>query len=167
MNEKLFEEDLSISYLRAVAAQAQVTFELKKRDDDSVDAELRKLTETDEGKKFRVEFNVQLKATYCGYTETEDSIKYPLKVKNYNDLRMDSSSSIILCLLILPEEHANWIVQSSEELTLKKCMYWISLKNYPETTNTSTVTITIPKTNIISVESLQEMVHIVANGGEL
>lgn len=64
MNEKLFEEDLSISYLRAIAAQAQVTFELNHRDEDSKDIDLKKQTFNDSGEPFIVEFSVQLKATY-------------------------------------------------------------------------------------------------------
>lgn len=64
MNEKLFEEDLSISYLRAIAAQAQVTFELNHRDEDSKDVDLKQQTVNDSGEPFNVEFSVQLKATY-------------------------------------------------------------------------------------------------------
>lgn len=167
MNDKLFEEDLSISYLRAVAAQAKVTFELRHRDENSIDVHLSKLTTTDEGNQFYALFNVQLKATYSDYTETATTINYPLNVKNYNDLRRPSSNSIILCLLILPKDCSNWISQTPKELCLKKCMYWISLKDFPETHNKTTVTIDIPKTNVVTVEALEKMIHDVANGGEL
>lgn len=167
MNEKLFEEDLSISYLRAIAAQSKITFELRRRDENSIDAQLSKMVITDEHKEFYAMFNVQLKATCSTYEETDSSIKYPLKVKNYNDLRRKSSNSIILCLLILPEESSEWLLQTPEELALRKCMYWISLRDYPDTSNASTVTIEIPKTNVVSQCGLNEMMHIIANGGEL
>ena len=167
MNEKLFEEDLSISYLRAVAAQAQVTFELRHRDENSIDVHLSKQTTTEDGNEFYAMFNVQLKATFSGYIETDTTIHYPLNVKNYNDLRRPASNSIILCLLILPDDCSNWISQTPEELCLKKCMYWLSLKDYPETQNTTSVTVEIPKTNIVTVEALLNMIHDVANGGEL
>ena len=167
MNEKIFEEDLSISYLRAVAAQSKITFELRHRDENSIDVHLSKLTITDEGNQFYALFNVQLKATYCDYTETEDTIKYPLNVKNYNDLRRPASNSIILCLLILPSDYTEWIAQGSDELCLKKCMYWISLKDFPETNNTYTITIDIPKKNIVTTDTLTKMIHEIANGGEL
>ena len=167
MNEKLFEEDLSISYLRAVAAQAQVTFELRHRDENSIDVHLSKQTTTEDGNEFYAMFNVQLKATFSGYTETNTTIHYPLNVKNYNDLRRPASNSIILCLLILPNDCNGWISQTPEELCLKKCMYWLSLKDYPETQNTTLVTVEIPKTNVVTVEALLNMIHDVANGGEL
>lgn len=167
MNEKLFEEDLSISYLRAVAAQAQVTFELRHRDENSIDVHLSKQTTTEDGNEFYAMFNVQLKATFSGYTETNTTIHYPLNVKNYNDLRRPASNSIILCLLILPNDCNGWISQTPEELCLKKCMYWLSLKDYPETQNTTSVTVEIPKTNVVTVEALLNMIHDVANGGEL
>lgn len=167
MNEKLFEEDLSISYLRAVAAQAQVTFELRHRDENSIDVHLSKQTTTEGGNEFYAMFNVQLKATFSGYTETNTTIHYPLNVKNYNDLRRPASNSIILCLLILPNDCNGWISQTPEELCLKKCMYWLSLKDYPETQNTTSVTVEIPKINVVTVEALLNMIHDVANGGEL
>jgi hypothetical protein len=46
-------------------------------------------------------------------------------------------------------------------------MYWLSLKDYPETQNTTSVTVEIPKINVVTVEALLNMIHDVANGGEL
>ena len=161
MNEKLFEEDLSISYLRAIAAQAQVTFELNHRDEDSKDVDLKQQTVNDSGEPFNVEFSVQLKATYTLDDETSDSIKYPLRVKNYNDLCQKGCTDIILCLLVLPKD------QTPNDLILKRCMYWVSLKGKSPSSNTTTVTIDIPKKNIMSVETLKQMIHKIANEGGL
>lgn len=167
MNERKFEEDLSISYLRAIAAQSQVTFELRRDDENSMDAQLSKMMTTEDGRKFYALFNVQLKATYSGYSETDTTIKYSLKKKNYDDLRRPASNSIILCLLLLPKDCSEWVSQKPEELILKKGMYWISLNNYPDTTNTANVTIEIPKINMLSPSSLNNMLQTIANGGEL
>ena len=168
MNDKLFEEDLSISYLRAIAAQAQITFELRNRDDDGRDAELSKITQVN-GAPFNAEFSVQLKATYSksAYKQSDDFIKYRLKAKNYNDLCRRGTKSIILGLLILPSNVSNWVSQSAEKLILQKCMYWISLRGNKETANSSSVTVKIPKSNVLSAEQLTKMVDIIANGGEL
>ena len=46
MNEEIFKEDLSISYLRAVAAKAQIEFELRRRDVFSKDVNLSKKLRT-------------------------------------------------------------------------------------------------------------------------
>lgn len=167
MNEKLFEEDLSISYLRAIAAQAQVTFELNHRDEDSKDVDLKQQTVNDAGEPFNVEFSVQLKATKRIDYETDDIIKYSLKVKNYNDLCQKGTTDIILCLLVLPEDSSTWVYQTPEELILKRCMYWVSLKGKSPSSNTSCVTIDIPKTNIMSAETLKKLIHKIANEGGL
>ncbi len=169
MNEKMFEEDLSISYLRAVAAKAEVVFELRHRDVNSKDANLSKPIMTADG-VFDSELNVQLKSTYSKalYTDDGETITYSLKVKNYNDLCKKTTTPIILCLLILPEEKEQWVTQTPEELTLKHCMYWVSLQGMSETKNSTTCDVKIPKTNILNVESLNDLLTKIAdNGGTL
>ena len=46
-------------------------------------------------------------------------------------------------------------------------MYWISLQGKPETSNSATVTVDIPKTNIMSEDKLNDMIHTIANGGSI
>ena len=169
MNVQDFKEDLSISYLRAIAAQAKVTLEVNRRDGDSKDVDLRKQTVTDTGEPFVAEFSVQLKATSSKsiYSETSNSIKYQLPAKNFNDLCRRGTNIIILCLLILPENELEWVNQSPDELVLKRCMYWLSLQGESETTNSATVTVDIPKTNIMSADKLNDMIHTIANGGRI
>lgn len=169
MNNTMFEEDLSISYLRAVAAKAEVVFELRHRDVNSKDANLTKSIMTDDG-LFDSELNVQLKSTYSKalYTDDGETITYSLKVKNYNDLCKKTTTPIILCLLILPEEQEQWVTQTPDELTLRHCMYWMSLQGMPETANTTTCDVKIPKKNILNVESLNSLLtQIAVNGGTL
>lgn len=169
MNDKIFEEDLSISYLRAVAAKAEVVFELRHRDVNSKDANLTKSIMTADG-LFDSELNVQLKSTYSKalYSDDGETITYSLKAKNYNDLCKKTTTPIILCLLILPEEKEQWVTQTPDELTLKHCMYWLSLQGMKETTNTTTCDIKISKKNILNVESLNSLLtQIAVNGGTL
>ncbi len=169
MNEKIFEEDLSISYLRAIAAKAEVEFELKRRDVESKDANLSKLIKMPEG-EFEAELNVQLKTT-CSksqYSESDTEITYALKSKNYNDLCRSTTTPIILCLLILPEIKNDWVIQTKEKITMQKCMYWISLKGLQPTSNGSSCNIKIPKTNILDADALNKLLRKIAdNGGEL
>ena len=168
MNEKIFEEDLSISYLRAVAAKAEVDVNVKRRDVHSQDVELTRQIITAGGEVFVVNLNVQLKATFSEYTEMDTTIKYPLKVKNYNDLRKKSTTPIILGLLILPKEKEDWVNQTATELTLKYCMYWLNLKGAPETENDVSVTVEIPKSQILSSNSMIDLMQRIAdNGGEI
>lgn len=166
MNDTTFEEDLSISYLRAVAVKAEVKFNLFVRDSVSKDALLSKLVYTEEGFPIEVNIFVQLKATCSQYEETENEIKYDLKVKNYNDLCMAGNVKI-LCLLILPHDCSEWVNQTADELVLKRCMYWTSFAHEAPTSNTSTIRVTIPKKRMLTVEALNDMIYTLANGGEL
>ena len=169
MNDKIFEEDLSISYLRAIAAKAEVIFDLKRQDVNSKDANLTKSILTKDG-LMDAELNIQLKSTFSKSVYSDDgaTITYSLKVKNYNDLRRKTTTPIILCLLILPEDKNDWVTQTSDDLTLKHCMYWLSLKGFPQTTNTETCSIKIPKSNILTADSLNNlMLQIAENGGEI
>lgn len=165
----MFEEDLSISYLRAVAAKAEVVFDLKHRDVNSKDANLSKSIIID-GERFEADLNVQLKSTYSKslYSDDGKTITYSLKAKNYNDLCRKTTTPIILCLLILPEDKEQWVMQTLDELTMKHCMYWLSLQGMSETTNTGTCSIKIPKENVMNAKSLNDLLSQIAkNGGVL
>ena len=169
MNEKIFEEDLSISYLRAIAAKAQVEVEVKRRDSSSKDVELSKEVTTDAGNQFIVNLYVQLKTTYSRheYKEKDDIIKYKLKSKNYNDLCKPSTNLTILALLILPKDKAEWVIQTEEELKVKHCMYWLYLKNKKFSKCVSSVTVDIPKRQILSAETLNKIFYDIANKGTI
>lgn len=77
-----------------------------------------------------------------------------LKVKNYNDLCTPSTVPIILGLLILPENMDDWVRWSEEELLLKGSMYWADFSDMERSENKSSVTVQIPKKNIVNGESI-------------
>lgn len=169
MNSEIYKEDLSISYLRAIAAKAEIDLNVNRRDTESRDVNLSKIIFTDKG-EFNSELNIQLKATSSKsqYRDEGDSIVYKLKVKNYNDLCRKNTTPIILGLLILPEDKEEWVKQTAEDLTMKKCMYWISLIGEQTSNNSNTCDVKIPKTNIITEDTLNALlVKIAENGGEL
>jgi Domain of unknown function (DUF4365) len=58
----------------------------------------------------------------------------------------------------------DWLQQSETELCLKRCAYWTSLRGQPESTNQTTVTVYIPRTNIFSVDALKNIMQQVAKG---
>ena len=157
MDKQKKEEYLSIAYLRTIAAEAGVLFSIDPEDSDSVDVHLKKhIDEID----FDATIGIQLKATSSrnNYTEDEEYIHYKLKTKNYNDLRRLASEDKYLALLILPEDENDWIDQKIEELIIRRIMYWVSLKGFPLSNNNSTTTIKIPKIQVLSKDSLLELI---------
>lgn len=70
---------------------------------------------------------VQVKSTSTAVIDDE-FIRYPLKLKNYNELRKSKTLvPKILVIILLPDNSAEWVNQSSEELCLRRCGYWLSL----------------------------------------
>ncbi|MHC5721703.1 MAG: DUF4365 domain-containing protein, partial [Nostoc sp.] len=57
-----------------------------------------------------------------------------------------------------------WVQQSEQELCMRYCGYWLSLFVMPETQNTSTVTVTMPRNNQFTVAALQSIMQGIAQG---
>ncbi len=153
-----YQEDISISYLRAVCAEAKVDFTLRQRDSDSKDVTLSKKITTSSGLNVFVDLNVQLKSTYSSseYSVSGNNIIYKLKAKNYNELCAKTTTDIVLALLILPNAD-NWIAQNHDELKISKSMYWCSLSGKTPTLNASTVSIALSKDNLLTPAGLNSI----------
>ena len=155
------ESELSYAYLHAVASRAGIICEYSGRhtDEAGVDAVLRvkgKLAEESVLTHFTTD--VQLKATMREAVEQNGRFSYNLRMKNYNDLRSESTiAPQLLVVLFLPDDAALWLSHSDEGLISRKCAYWLSLRGAPDSNNDSLQSVYIPKTNLLSVESLTEL----------
>jgi hypothetical protein len=149
------QESLCRAYVRAVAAQAGVICS-EPEQDYGVDlcllsVKVRGRRHGDAGGQV----DLQLKSTTQAHA-AGDEIKYDLDVVAYDDLRAEPDNCPrLLVVLLLPAEEALWLEQSPEQLTLRRCAYWISLAGRPATKATSTIRITIPQTNVFSVEAVR------------
>ena len=150
-------EYISIAYVRALASQSQAFIEEIKEDSDSVDIRLKKKMISSEGLTFWGEIALQLKSTNSLnlYSEDATNIYYQLKVKNYNELRLPSVSKKYLALLILPEK--DWLDVDIDRMIIKKCMFWTSLLDMPETNNSTTIQVTIPKKNQLTSDVINDL----------
>jgi hypothetical protein len=167
LDQNAVEEELSHAYLHAVASQARLIVERPKRD-TGVDAYIKaegKLTE--KATKLSPQIDIQLKACCTLGPITEPEFSYPLKAKNYNDLRGKRSIPRLLILLVLPANKVDWLVHSDACLIARDCAYWADLTNAPEKPNTSTVTVRIKRENVVSPESLLELLRRVAENHTL
>ena len=80
---------------------------------------------------------------------------------------MPATIPIILGLLILPEEEADWVEWTPQELYIKGCMYWVNLANESLTSNKDEKTVKIEKENVINSETLQYMLEKIAKEGQV
>ena len=157
-------EDISISYISALCASAGISYDVQQHDDDSTDAIIKRRIVFDDGSFYDAQMRIQLKCTssVSQYTNQPEVISYKLKVKNYNDLCTPSTMPIILGLLVLPEDETEWVSWSKEELLIKGCMYWNSFLGCVKSDNQSTVTVQIPKCNLINQDSLNFLLEKIA-----
>jgi hypothetical protein len=101
---------------------------------------------------------VQLKATAQNLL-TEDYLSFPLPVKNYDELREPSMVPRLLVVLRLPATLDQWLDQNEEALISRHGAYWLSLLGMPASDNTYTVTVHLPRTQLLTKESLQGLME--------
>jgi len=163
MDEDMRKEQFSNAYLRAIAAAAGYNVYKPEVDDDSVDWGIGARGGGGTVRSPRVE--LQLKCTSSD-VQREDHLAYPLKLKNYEDLRLeDYLVSRILVVVLVPELISDWLTQTEDAIALRRCGYWVSLRGQPATANTGKVTVHMPRTQILSVDQLSAMMHRLAHGG--
>ena len=62
-------------------------------------------------------------------------------------------------MVTVPVSLDNWLFQTEEELLLRHCGYWVSLHSAPETTNSTNVTVKLPRTQMFTPEALRQMMQ--------
>src|SRR5437867_2431269 len=113
------------AYVRAVAAVGGYIPGGPERDRESCDIQLSSSGSTI-GAPPRLE--IQIKGT--SGQPSHDEVTYDLKQKNYDDLRhVPRLVPIILVVVVVPGDAPDgWLQQSSEELIMRRCGYWLSLR---------------------------------------
>jgi len=157
LTENKIKEEISLAYVVAVAAAKSFSTEFTRVDYDSVDAEICcNGYLAPESLLYSPSIKLQLKATSHVHI-VEDSIHFPLPIKNYNDLRAKSVTPRLLVVLCLPELKDEWVTHSTEELIVKKCAYYLNLFGFPESENEASVTVKIPLDNVFSPDTLYDL----------
>lgn len=156
------ESELSYAYLHAVAAKAGMSCKPSGRHEDNrgVDAEVRAWGPfTGGGTITDLSIDVQLKATWQTPTETSTHISYNLQgIHRYDQLRKPTvSPHRFLVVLFLPQANTDWLLHSVDQLVLKRCAYWVSLRNAPATANSTAVTVHLPKAQVFSPDELRNL----------
>jgi hypothetical protein len=106
-----------------------------------------------------VTINVQLKATVEVPSDDGANLSYFLREpKRYDDLRRETVAvPRILVVLFLPAKDSEWLHHSPEQIALRRCAYWESLRGASEITTTSGTTVKLPKAHIFSPDGLSQL----------
>lgn len=149
-------EELSKAYLNIICASAGISFESQVHDEDSKDVILKKRLFNP---SYYSNIAVQLKATSQEIVDSMEIIKYDLNKKNYDDLRARGSMKTYLFLLVVPDVENEWIDQDLHRLIIRGCMYYLDLTELEESDNLSSVRVSIPKSNIVSIDSIINLLY--------
>ena len=156
------ESELSYAYLHAVASKAGMACSSGNRHEDNngIDATLTAWGPfANGGYLTEVDIKVQLKATVAVPTDDGTNFSYFLSgVTRYDDLRTETvEAARILVVLFLPADAQEWLNHSEDQLALRKCAFWQSLRRAPATTNGSGATVYLPKAQMFTPQSLIDL----------
>jgi hypothetical protein len=59
------------------------------------------------------------------------------------------------------------MVLSVEQLVLRRCGYWVSLAGQPQSENETSVTVPVPRANVLTVNALQGLMQQINEGGAI
>jgi hypothetical protein len=155
-------EQFNIAYLHAMAAQAGLNPSQLMVDDDSIDIQLSGRGYN--GMLRNPMVQLQLKCTSQDLI-SGNVIKFPLSRKNFDDLR---GGNVIcpryLVVLLIPEDDGLWVKHHTSHMTLHNTCYWLSLRDFPSTSNSTSVTVEIPLAQRLTTVSLQHLLTLASNG---
>ena len=146
-------EQFSRAYVHAVASVAGYSMSVPPVDDDSVDLML--AGRSVDGIPCRPRLEMQLKCT-SGDVLRDDQILYSLRRKNYDELKItDLLVPRLLVVVLVPESEEDWIRHGEDEMAIRRCGYWVSLRGRPATTNAYSVAVHLPRSQVFDVEGLR------------
>ncbi len=159
------QEALCRAYVQAVAALAGVATSVPVPD-YGIDLSLRRIEQ--HGQRYldtRLQVDLQLRSTTRAIASDQD-VSYDLDVDTYNFLREVSLIRCLLVLLVLPDEEGQWLTQTPEELLIRRCAYWVSLRQALPTRSVASIRIRIPRRQVFSPLAIGEILQRLSRGEE-
>lgn len=141
---------LGVVHLRAIAAVAGYTVSVPESDYDSVDLIVR----SRKGRRSQLDF--QVKCT-TQIVPSGESLSFELSRKNYDDLRADTIAPRLLFVVLVPKDKEAWLRQNERRMHLRYCGFWFSLHGFDQRPNATSVTVQIPRSNLLTPATLQAL----------
>ena len=154
----------SIAYVRAVAHTAGFFAQEVNRDRDNDGVDLEIFSRDSHGTIRSPSLHLQLKATADRLVG--DPFPRDLDVKNYDELRSTNLQvPRILVVVQVPKDQAKWSKCKPSQLVLRHCGYWMSLRGEAATSNSATIRISIPRSNLLDVAAIGSIMSRIRTGG--
>jgi hypothetical protein len=156
--------EFSHAYVRAVAHAAGYFVQEANRTFDGDGVDLTLLSRSPAGTVRSPRLDLQLKATAASIAE--DPFLYDLDVKNYDELRSEQLQvPRILVVVSVPDTAASWVAATEDELILRRCGYWKSLRGQSSTANKAKIRIHIDRCACFHVDQVTAMMDRIRDGG--
>ena len=164
MSQNDLKSEFSHAYVRAVAHAAGYFVQEANRAVDSDGVDLTLMERGNGGVVRSPRLDLQLKAT--AQLVTDDPFPFDLDIKNYNELRSETFQvPRILVVVVVPTERASWVTATEQELTVRHCGYWLSLRGGAATANAATVRVRIPRSSCFHVADIKAIMTRIQSGG--
>lgn len=139
-------ERFSRAWIIAAAASADYTYEIVADDERGVDMTVHSREHT---------LDFQLKAT--SNPDLQDGhLIHDLDVRTYDLLRSRTRSAYgVLALIVLGPDTSSWHVVEHDVTTLARSAYYLPLMGMPATTNTATVRLKVPVSNLLTADAMR------------
>jgi hypothetical protein len=152
MTEMQQREQFSIAYVSAVAAAAKINIYRLDVDEDSIDIGFN--IKSVAGSPISPKIDAQIKCVSL-LNLVGEVYRYPLKLKNYEELIGDHYVPRILIVVEAPAHVNAWLDQNHDRLMLHRCGYWASLQSCQPVENNSSVTVSLPRVQVFSPAALK------------
>lgn len=155
------QEQLSLAVLHATCAKAGFGFSITGRIQDNwgwdAEADIKeKLDPNCKLTEFKLKF--QLKATRQQLTFAQRRYSFSMEVPHYNRLRAVSGYDAPTYLVVfqMPDNEADWLKCTANQLVLKKCLRWVSLRGAEEVAQ-KTLTVYLPERQVLTPDALRKL----------
>jgi Domain of unknown function (DUF4365) len=157
------QEEFSYAFISAIAAAAGYSIGPPTRLMDNAGIDISVTAPGEIGSMLSPKFDAQVKCTSDSRFMKETQIHYPLPVRNYTRLiHPYPLSPQLLIVVFIPKDLSSWVESTEDRTILQKSAYWISLKGKASTDNSDNITIHLPRHNLLTPLSLQEIMQRIA-----
>ncbi len=167
------QEEFSYAYLEAIVTAAGYSIHRKPTAMDNVGIDIGVEAPGTVGRMLSPRFDAQVKCTTNSSLIRADYLSFPLPVKNYRRLIHPwpavpvLSTPQLLIVMLVPPDVENWLDITEEETKIRKCAYWLSLAGEAATDNKGTISVHIPRKNLLTPEAVQTLMQRIANSQPL
>ncbi|KUM36489.1 hypothetical protein AR689_21485 [Arthrobacter sp. EpRS71] len=132
----------------AAAAAANFTYEIVADDERGVDMTVHSHEHT---------LDFQLKATSNPDIQ-DDCLVHDLDIRTYDLLRSQQRSGYgVLAVIVVADDTAAWHVMDQRGTSLTRSAYYLPLFGMPSTSNTATIRLRVPMSNLLTANAMKLM----------